>query len=200
MRPETIRILERIRKPTRNPVEEAMLPRKTESAWRPHPAPAIGIFIALFILILGNPVFPNDAARYSGFTKCKACHLPQFKIWDQSLHKTAFETLSAEEQEKEECVACHLTGHGKEAVGTPDLHGVQCEACHGPGSLYRKLSIMSKSKYQADPKGQRKLAIEAGLVLPDESTCRSCHNEKSPSFKGFNYQEAKEKIRHWDLD
>ncbi|MEE8112131.1 MAG: cytochrome c family protein [Acidobacteriota bacterium] len=177
-----------------------MSPKKTDPTWNSHSDPAIGIFITFFLLVLGNPVFPNDSARYSGFAKCKVCHLPQFKIWDQSPHKTAFEKLSAEEQVKEECVVCHVTGHGKAAEGTPELQGVQCEACHGPGSLYRRVSIMSKSKYNADPAGQRKLAIEAGLILPGESTCRACHNEKSPNFKGFNYKEAKEKIRHWDLE
>ncbi len=194
-----MRILAKTRKPTRNSVEEELSPKKIDSATHLHPGPVFRMFIALLLLVLGNSVFPNDSAKYSGFTKCKACHMPQFKIWDQSLHKTAFEKLSAEEQAKEECAVCHITGNEMQAEGTANLHGVQCEACHGPGSLYRKLSIMSKSKYTADPEAQRKLAIDAGLILPDESTCRSCHNEKSPNFKGFNYEEAKEKIRHWDL-
>jgi hypothetical protein len=88
---------------------------------------------------------------------------------------------------------------GTVAAGA-DMNTVGCESCHGPGSLYRKVTIMSKSKYKTDPEGQRKLAIEAGLLIPDEATCTKCHNEKSPTFKGFNHEEYLAKIKHWDLE
>jgi len=34
-------------------------------------------------------------------------------------------------------------------------------------------------------------------VIPDETTCTGCHNSKSPTFKGFDFATAKEKIKHW---
>jgi len=35
-----------------------------------------------------------------------------------------------------------------------------------------------------------------GLVIPTEETCKRCHNEKGPSFKGFNFKEMFAKIEH----
>jgi hypothetical protein len=42
----------------------------------------------------------------------------------------------------------------------------------------------------------REKSIEKGLIIPDEALCRSCHNEESPTFKGFNYEEYLAKIAH----
>jgi mono/diheme cytochrome c family protein len=80
------------------------------------------------------------------------------------------------------------------------MEGVQCEACHGPGSLYKSPKIMSRSKFKKDPQGQRKLAMEAGLVLGSEEVCLKCHGQKRPEghppAKPFNFQEAFKKIDH----
>jgi hypothetical protein len=35
-----------------------------------------------------------------------------------------------------------------------------------------------------------------GLVIPDEKTCKTCHNEESPTFAGFEYEEMVKKIAH----
>ena len=67
--------------------------------------------------------------------------------------------------------------------------GVQCESCHGPGSNYRKRSVMS----------DRKKAVAMGMVLPTEAVCVACHNDESPSWDGaagFDYAEAKKRIAH----
>ncbi len=43
----------------------------------------------------------------------------------------------------------------------------------------------------------RDASVAAGLRLPDESTCRGCHNENSPTFSGeFDFAEMKEKGVH----
>jgi hypothetical protein len=45
---------------------------------------------------------------------------------------------------------------------------LDCESCHGPGSLYKKKSVMKV----------RKLAEIAGMVLPDVGFCtESCHSD-----------------------
>jgi hypothetical protein len=136
-------------------------------------------------------------AQFVGAAKCKACHLNEHKVWMESKHAKAFEVLKPEDRTKPECLSCHTTGHGKTAAAGADLNGVQCESCHGPGSLYKAIDIMSKAKYQADRAAAQKKAIEAGLVLPDEKTCTSCHNSKSPTFEGFDFASAKEAIKHW---
>jgi hypothetical protein len=136
-------------------------------------------------------------AQYVGQAKCKVCHMNEHKIWAASKHANAFNVLKPEDQAKPECLSCHTTGQGKTAAAGADLKGVQCESCHGPGSAYKAVTIMSKSKYAADRTAARAAAVAAGLVVPDEATCKSCHNEKSPTFKGFDYAAMKEKIKHW---
>lgn len=67
--------------------------------------------------------------------------------------------------------------------------GVQCESCHGPGSNYRKPSIMSDEHE----------AVANGLVLQSETVCTACHNDESPSWDatvGFDYAKSKERIAH----
>ncbi len=94
---------------------------------------------------------------------------------------------------KAECIKCHSTdGAGK-------FPNVGCEACHGPGSEYKdRPNINRQAKWTADPAGQLKLATAAGLVAkPDEKVCVKCHNKQSPTFKGFNFAQMKEKIKHW---
>ena len=39
-------------------------------------------------------------------------------------------------------------------------------------------------------------AQAAGLVLPDEKTCKGCHNEESPSYKNFDFASFSQKIAH----
>jgi excinuclease UvrABC ATPase subunit len=66
--------------------------------------------------------------------------------------------------------------------------GVQCETCHGPGSDYKSKKVMK----------DRKLSIEKGLLAYDnpEELCVKCHNEESPAFTGFNFDEMWPKIKH----
>lgn len=42
----------------------------------------------------------------------------------------------------------------------------------------------------------RETAIENGLLIPDEETCKACHNENSPTFQGFDFEEDWKKIEH----
>jgi hypothetical protein len=115
-----------------------------------------------------------------------------FEKWEQSQHAKAFESLKAKGEDKNpKCLECHVTGFnaGGYKVGDANaasLEGVQCEACHGPGSGYKSLSIMK----------DKKMAMQNGLIDPNEALCKKCHNEKSPTFKGFNFKECSAKIDH----
>jgi len=64
--------------------------------------------------------------------------------------------------------------------------GVSCESCHGPGSEYKKMSIMK----------DREKAIANGLIIPEEKVCLVCHNEKNPFFKPFDYKERVTRVQH----
>ena len=120
--------------------------------------------------------------EYVGATKCKVCHLVIYDSWAETLHGKAMSALKAEEVADPGCLECHTTGFGAGGYGTDpgivDLGGVQCEACHGAGSLYSLSSIMIKPD----------LSSRAGLVTPDSLRCTRCHNAKSPTFKGFAYE------------
>lgn len=155
----------------------------------------------------------------SAHKKCKTCHnkkkeAPQYAIGESSAHCNAYQTRASDEakemasragvkgnpQEANECLKYHVTGYEldeamfaeKSAVGD----GVQCESCHGPGSEYKAAKIMSSSKYKIQRDVQHELALEAGLVIPDEKTCTKCHSKRSPAFKGFNNKAYYEKIKH----
>ncbi len=134
------------------------------------------IFI-VFLLAMAVSV-AGAAPTYIGADKCKLCHKLQYDSWLKTKHAKAFDSLKPEDRAKKECVECHVTG------GRTDLPGVQCEACHGPGSESKAISVM-KDKAKA---------IAAGLKIPTEKDCVVCHNKKSPTFKGFNFAESVKKV------
>jgi len=65
-------------------------------------------------------------------------------------------------------------------------HGVQCETCHGAGSDYKSRKVMK----------DHDASIAAGLTIPDEQLCLTCHNDKSPTFTGFDFDEMWAKVNH----
>lgn len=158
------------------------------------------VFVAMAIAIHSLAASAEDAPKptYIGSAKCKMCHITQHKAWAASKHAAAFTALKPEEMKKKECVACHVTGFAaKGAEFSFAEEGVGCEHCHGPGSLYGTKTMMEKKKFQADPEGSRKAWRAAGLIDPTEGTCKGCHNEKSPNFKGFDFAKASAAIKHW---
>ena len=127
---------------------------------------------------------------YVGVKKCKICHKKDgtFESWEATAHAMAWDSLSAEDQKNEALLPFYTTG--TTAKGEL-LTGVQCEACHGPGSDYKSKKVME----------DKELAIENGLVIPDEKTCMKCHNEKAPAAlaataKDFDYEKMKVKGVH----
>lgn len=151
------------------------------------------IFIA--ILFLFSLV---TSAEYVGAKKCKMCHKGEkkgnvFEKWMERKHSKAFETLKKDGKEKDPaCLECHTTAFNKGGykLDDPDnvkFEGVGCESCHGPGSEYKKMSIMKdKAKSMA-----------AGLIEPTEKVCVTCHDpKKSDTAKPFKKDEYFKKIDH----
>jgi hypothetical protein len=142
-----------------------------------------GVFAAILLTAFstGREVESPEPA-YVGATKCKVCHLEIFNSWAETPHRKAILSLSGEEAGDPRCIECHTTGFGAGGYDGPqdivDLGGVQCEACHGAGSLYSLSSIMIKPE----------MSRQAGLMTPDSLSCTRCHNAKSPTFKGFAYE------------
>ncbi len=138
------------------------------------------------------------SADFVGVKKCKMCHKGEkkgkvFEKWMASKHSKAFETLKKEGKENDpKCLECHTTGFNKGGFKVGDANaskfeGVQCEACHGPGSDYKKMSVMknlAKSK-------------AAGLITPNEKVCKNCHDpKKSSTAKPFDFNKYYKKIDH----
>ena len=89
--------------------------------------------------------------------------------------------------ESPECLECHaITADAKLTVD-----GVQCETCHGAGSAYKAFSIM-KDKAKAITAGLTEFKDKGAI----EKKCKTCHNEKSPSYKPFKFDEMWVKIKH----
>jgi len=143
------------------------------------------IAVAAIIIAAEESAKQEDkpAPTYVGERRCKVCHLATFKAWEKTTHAHAFDTLKEEERKNPICIACHTTGYGaggyENSETVVDLTDVQCESCHGPGSLYSRSSVMR----------ERKRSEELGLVRIGPETCTRCHNENSPTFRVFDYNE-----------
>jgi len=151
-------------------------------------------------------------ALYVGVKKCKMCHKSekggaQFRIWSESKHANAYKELASEKameiakekgiedpQKADECLACHVTGHGEPAEMFKSTFvaedGVGCESCHGAGSKYMKKKTMQGIR------DETLKAEDYGLVVPTQETCDKCHNEKATGGKHVDFKEASEKIAH----
>lgn len=178
---------------------------------------AVGLCFS--VLILFGQLSAEEGAEegkaafaYTGAAKCKTCHSSaksgeQYKLWEASPHAGAFKTLQTEgaakiaaekgiegpAAEAAECLACHVTAHGVAAEvrgKVTNEEGVGCESCHGPGSEYYKMSTM-KALYAGEVEG-----ASVGLVEANEALCVTCHNEKSPTFKGFDFAKYSAQIAH----
>lgn len=104
-------------------------------------------------------------AKYVGVDMCTNCHEPARKVWDATKHATAYPTLEKQFKEANlDCVSCHVTGYDKPGGSTvthvQDLKNVQCEVCHGPGSLHA-----------VDPD-----KVNIPIARPGPEACVECHH------------------------
>ena len=154
--------------------------------------PVIVLVTASAVCLAALLAMSQDKPAYVGVDKCKICHKiektgNQYGIWLKTKHAQAFETLKGQQSKdvakklkiadpltSEKCLKCHITAPAFQA------EGVGCEACHGPGSLYKTITVM-KDKAKA---------MTLGLIDPNEKLCLKCHNTESPTYKKFVFAEA----------
>jgi len=176
-----------------------------------------GVVLAAAVLLSAVAASAAAENAYVGAKRCRPCHLKQYTTWEKTRMAQSFDLLkpgvktaekkaagldpSADYTTDATCLACHTTGYQKPGgfkslAETPDLVGVQCESCHGPGSAYLandKMSLQNKDYKLAD-------VVAAGLVVPKAATCVSgCHNEKSPFAphgEAFDFEKRKAEGTH----
>jgi 2',3'-cyclic-nucleotide 2'-phosphodiesterase (5'-nucleotidase family) len=123
--------------------------------------------------------------KFVGDEICARCHSDVYTKWAQGPHARAFQTLATAHKEKDQsCIGCHVTGWEQptgyqmmvfktDAAGKPDttdsveLRNVQCEACHGMGTLHGSPGMVTKVSKEA---------------------CEKCHDAAND--KDFNFEKA----------
>ena len=108
---------------------------------------------------------PKGEPGYVGIDTCTNCHEDARKVWDKTAHARSYATLSTQFKEYNlDCVSCHVTGYdrpgGSTVTHVEGLKDVQCEVCHGPGSLHA-----------AKPE-----KVKVPVTRPAADVCLSCHH------------------------
>ncbi len=164
--------------------------------------------LALLAAAVIVPSLAGAQHAYVGVKACTMCHKSpaqgqQLAIWEKSKHAGAYTTLTTPKaaeiakakgiakpaNEAPECLECHTIKGGPD--GADPKQGVQCESCHGAGADYKAMSVM-KNKDAAQKAGLTAFADKAAI----EAMCKTCHNEKSPTAKPFNFDERMAAIAH----
>jgi nitrate reductase cytochrome c-type subunit len=155
--------------------------------------------IGILLIIVPFMLFTQEFT-YVGAAKCKMCHKSekqgqQFPLWEARKHSKSFVALTSDEAkalaadapENPKCLKCH----SPLAQKAPELkeEGVSCEVCHGPGSVYKKMSIM-KDQAESVKNG----LTEYGSPEAIKAQCLSCHENAHD--KSFDFSAAWEKVKH----
>ena len=166
------------------------------------------VVLISIIFVVSTLSFATDNPL-TGVKKCKMCHKGDskgniFETWEGSAHANAYATLAGDKakeiytklaktglpQEDPACLKCHVSGYelADELKAKMMLEtGVTCESCHGPagGGYWKKSTMQDHAK-----------SVAAGMVDKPKESCVKCHNDSSPTFKEFKFEEMWEKIKH----
>ncbi len=155
------------------------------------------LLLFCFVSYRGEESKEQERTRYLfvGAEKCASvCHNNeklgyQYKIWNGSSHKDAFNILDSKKgkkfakqahlsenpQESRVCLKCHVTGGDLDssyfAATYKKEDGVTCEECH-------------------------KNISDGKTVLPTETDCLKCHNESLHKIREFNFRKDSARILH----
>ncbi len=165
------------------------------------------LLISIFLITLTFLItLFSQEFTYVGVNKCKICHKTekqgkQFLIWEENKHSKSFAALTSEKTlkaaqeagmetppaENSKCLKCHAPLFEKAAEFKEE--GITCEICHGPGSAYKKLSIMKS----------REESIKNGLKVYDspeeiKSWCLTCH--ENAHGQTFDFEASWKKVKH----
>ncbi len=156
------------------------------------------IIVSLMLGIATSVVVASPS--YVGTSGCSNCHKDEFSDWQKSKHASAFELLQPGKRvgakkkanldpdkdytTDEKCLKCHTTGYKKEGgfvsiSATPEMKGIGCEMCHGPGSEFRNIHKEKRLEFT------RAEVQAAGQIYGslDPGVCKKCHGHPDTPFK-----------------
>lgn len=128
--------------------------------------------------------------QYVGNTKCRMCHRDFFVGRKHDGHDFALKNIANLPQANNpRCLMCHTTGFGIPGgfvsfEKTPRLSDVQCEGCHGPGSVH----VAKRDKG----------GFLAGTDRPGRlrKMCQSCHTARwNRAFKEKDFEAVFKKYK-----
>lgn len=147
------------------------------------------------IKTLGQQLYDEAMAtgdyHYVGNTKCRLCHREFFIGRKKDKHDFALEqVIELGYGDNPRCLTCHATGYGivtgfTSMAETPRLANVQCEGCHGPGSVHVK---------RRDEGG-----FLSGTDRPEriQKMCQNCHTERwNRAFHKDDFETVYKKYRN----
>ena len=149
-----------------------------------------------------------DVPTNVGAAKCRDCHKTEkqgkaYPVWEASKHAQAANALKLEDakapaneagltvppDQSPVCQKCHVP---LAATAAPEIaaEGVTCEVCHGPGSLYKKLSVMV----------DHEACVKNGLIAyasqdAVKTACLACH-ANAHGMKDWDFAKAWEAVKH----
>ncbi len=139
---------------------------------------------------------PTEGATYIGEKSCKKCHMKQHRAWRKMKHAKAWDSMPAKyrapdqkDKDGKACISCHVTGWGEQdrggfqnAEASAHLLGVQCEACHGPGSKHKEAGqkVLDEKRKEFN-EGEKK------FIQRKSTNCANCHN---PHVSHAKYKEG----------
>lgn len=100
-----------------------------------------------------------------GSRRCRLCHRAVYESWEQTAHAASERFVGAAS-----CLVCHATA--------PDVSGVHCEACHGPGEYYWPAEVML-DRDKAISAGLRVGAASESNSNSTERMCLACHDSNA---------------------
>ena len=175
------------------------------------------VIVVFLLYICAINLFSQEqkSISYVGVRNCN-CHNSlsrgkQIDIWKQSRHSNAYKSLMTDSatiiannkglktsaNNSNECIVCHTTGSEDYITKNfPVEEGVICESCHGAASLWRNIHKRWNRKADAIEAGQILISLNDYTKPIIEQGCRKCHNESSPTYKEFDFDEYWAKINH----
>jgi Cytochrome c554 and c-prime len=136
---------------------------------------------------------PAAQGTYTGAKRCAGCHFKEFMAWKKTPHSKAYENMAKGAPKyaaDPECLKCHITAYGipggYRGEATPDLVGVSCEACHGPGSAHEEVAKKYTNVKVLSAEQKKEVNSTIHLVVAD--TCIKCHlmqqHKEHPKYEG----------------